>query len=114
MEHLMAGAARGEGVAQSKRRRNAARISPVALCAIVLMIWNAAAGAAVVSIGAVGTTRSTRSPAPRATAPGSISRTRTQNQMVLLHRVLADWGEGTSDAPEEEGQGAAAMPGDAT
>jgi hypothetical protein len=31
-----------------------------------------------------------------------------------LHRVTADWGEGTSDAPAEEGTGAASTPGDAT
>ena len=36
------------------------------------------------------------------------------NQPVNLHRVLADWGEGTSDAAGDEGQGAAATPGDAT
>lgn len=33
---------------------------------------------------------------------------------VALHRALADWGEGTSDASANEGQGAAATPGDAT
>lgn len=33
---------------------------------------------------------------------------------VALHRLLADWGEGTSDAPLEEGGGAPATPGDAT
>ena len=31
-----------------------------------------------------------------------------------LHRLLADWGEGTSDAPGEEGDGAPATPNDAT
>lgn len=31
-----------------------------------------------------------------------------------LHRVLTDWGEGDSDAPEQEGAGAPAQPGDAT
>jgi hypothetical protein len=31
-----------------------------------------------------------------------------------LHKLLADWGEGTSMAPEPEGQGAPATPGDAT
>ena len=35
-------------------------------------------------------------------------------QDVLLHRILADWGEGTSDAVMEEGQGAEAEDGDAT
>lgn len=32
----------------------------------------------------------------------------------FLHRVLADWGEGSSDAPMGEGGGTAATPGDAT
>jgi len=31
-----------------------------------------------------------------------------------LHKLLADWGEGTSDAPGEEGDGAPATPNDAT
>src|SRR5438034_4831089 len=31
-----------------------------------------------------------------------------------LHKLLADWGEGTSIAPEPEGQGAPATPNDAT
>jgi len=33
---------------------------------------------------------------------------------VELHRLLADWGEGTSHAPGEEGDGAPATPNDAT
>jgi hypothetical protein len=33
---------------------------------------------------------------------------------VELHKLLADWGEGTSIAPGEEGDGAPATPGDAT
>lgn len=33
---------------------------------------------------------------------------------VSLHRVLGDWGEGTADAPGEEGIGAPAAGGDAT
>lgn len=33
---------------------------------------------------------------------------------VALHAVAADWGEGTSDAPGEEGGGTLAAPGDAT
>src|SRR5436190_2283376 len=33
---------------------------------------------------------------------------------VELHKVLADWGEGTSVAPGEEGDGAPATPNDAT
>jgi spore coat protein A len=43
-----------------------------------------------------------------------MSRTRTQDQTVSLYRVLADWGEGTSDASGEEGAGAPATTGDAT
>jgi len=43
-----------------------------------------------------------------------MSRTRTQNQNVTVHKVLADWGEGTSNAGGEEGGGAAATTGDAT
>jgi spore coat protein A len=43
-----------------------------------------------------------------------LSRTRTQDQTVSLHRLSADWGEGTSEAPGEEGGGAPATPGDAT
>lgn len=34
--------------------------------------------------------------------------------LIALHRVTADWGEGSSDAPDEEGMGVAAAPGDAT
>src|SRR6266853_1108791 len=33
---------------------------------------------------------------------------------VELHKLLADWGEGTSQAPGEEGDGAPATPNDAT
>src|SRR3990170_7718709 len=33
---------------------------------------------------------------------------------VELHRLLADWGEGTSNADQQEGQGAPATTGDAT
>jgi spore coat protein A len=43
-----------------------------------------------------------------------MSRTRTQNETVDLHKVLADWGEGTSDADGEEGTGTTATTGDAT
>ncbi|MCI0632982.1 MAG: multicopper oxidase domain-containing protein, partial [Actinobacteria bacterium] len=43
-----------------------------------------------------------------------LSRTRTGDQTVSLYRVLADWGEGTSDAGGEEGGGAPATTGDAT
>ena len=35
-------------------------------------------------------------------------------QSLTLHRMVSDWGEGTSDAPGSEGQGAAATAGDAT
>jgi hypothetical protein len=35
-------------------------------------------------------------------------------QTVELHKMLADWGEGTSVAPGEEGTGAPATPNDAT
>ena len=38
----------------------------------------------------------------------------TGDEPISLHRVLRDWGEGESDAPNQEGQGAPAMPGDAT
>lgn len=44
----------------------------------------------------------------------NMSRTIALLQPVSLHRLLADWGEGTSDATFEEGGGAAATPGDAT
>ena len=49
-----------------------------------------------------------------ATLQLNMSRTISNAQSVGLHRVLADWGEGTSDATSEEGQGAAATSGDAT
>ena len=39
---------------------------------------------------------------------------RTNTVPVDLHRVLADWGEGTSDATGTEGRGADPTPGDAT
>src|SRR5881392_3532932 len=35
-------------------------------------------------------------------------------RIVELHKLLADWGEGSSHAPGEEGDGAPAMPNDAT
>jgi hypothetical protein len=44
----------------------------------------------------------------------NMSRTIALLQPVSLHRLLADWGEGTSDAPLEEGGGTAATTGDAT
>ena len=43
-----------------------------------------------------------------------MSRTRGGNVTVTLHRVLADWGEGASDANGPEGRGASAQTGDAT
>jgi hypothetical protein len=42
------------------------------------------------------------------------SRTISGNRNAGLHRVLASWGEGTSDAGEPGGNGAAPTPGDAT
>src|SRR4249919_418315 len=45
----------------------------------------------------------------------NMSRTPTNSAYVMeLHRLLADWGEGTSIAPGEEGDGAPATPNDAT
>jgi hypothetical protein len=43
-----------------------------------------------------------------------MSRSVVGGTVVAAHRLLADWGEGTSDAPNNEGRGAAATPGDAT
>jgi plastocyanin len=43
-----------------------------------------------------------------------MSRSVTDDQTVDLHRLSADWGEGTSDAPENEGRGAESTTGDAT
>jgi len=43
-----------------------------------------------------------------------MSKTIVGPQVVSLHRILADWGEGVSDAPMEEGQGTEAERGDAT
>ena len=44
----------------------------------------------------------------------NMSRTRDRSEDVTLHRLLATWGEGTSNAAQEEGRGAQATPGDAT
>jgi hypothetical protein len=45
----------------------------------------------------------------------NMSRTPTGTaRTVELHKLLADWGEGTSVAPGEEGEGAPATPNDAT
>ena len=43
-----------------------------------------------------------------------MSRTQASSKTVNLHRVLADWGEGTSNAAGQEGAGAASTAGDAT
>ncbi len=43
-----------------------------------------------------------------------VSRTAAGDTNVSLHRLLADWGEGASDAPGQEGGGTAPAPGDAT
>jgi hypothetical protein len=43
-----------------------------------------------------------------------MSLTIAPTQMTGMHRVLADWGEGPSDADRNEGGGAIAQPGDAT
>ncbi|MFN2427222.1 MAG: multicopper oxidase domain-containing protein [Candidatus Binatia bacterium] len=43
-----------------------------------------------------------------------VSRTRTGNENVTLHRLLAPWGEGASNADDREGTGAVAQAGDAT
>lgn len=43
-----------------------------------------------------------------------MSRTTTGAVDVALHRCLADWGEGASDADFDEGGGTIAQPGDAT
>jgi hypothetical protein len=43
-----------------------------------------------------------------------MTKTIVGGQAVRLHRVLADWGEGMSNAAGEEGRGATAMTGDAT
>ena len=45
----------------------------------------------------------------------NMSRTALETaRIVELHKLLADWGEGTSQAPGEEGDGAPATPNDAT
>lgn len=43
-----------------------------------------------------------------------MSRTRDTANTVSLHRLLARWGEGASNAAQEEGKGAQALAGDAT
>lgn len=49
-----------------------------------------------------------------ATLTLNMSRSISGNTAVSLHTVEQDWGEGESDAAGEEGEGAAAAPGDAT
>ena len=44
----------------------------------------------------------------------NMSKTQAQAETVQLHRLLADWGEGTSDASANEGSGTGAGAGDAT
>jgi hypothetical protein len=44
----------------------------------------------------------------------NMSMSTAAGELQFLHRVLADWGEGSSDAPMGEGGGTAATPGDAT
>jgi hypothetical protein len=44
----------------------------------------------------------------------NMSMTPAGEKMVELHKLLADWGEGTSHAPMGEGDGAPATPNDAT
>ncbi|MGE3499840.1 MAG: DNRLRE domain-containing protein [Candidatus Binatia bacterium] len=44
----------------------------------------------------------------------TVTRTNVGAQTIALHRVSADWGEGTSNATGEEGMGATATTGDAT
>ncbi|KPL18104.1 MAG: hypothetical protein AMJ93_14225, partial [Anaerolineae bacterium SM23_84] len=43
-----------------------------------------------------------------------LSRTNSPTQAITLHRLLADWGEGNSNAPENEGTGTRATTGSAT
>ena len=43
-----------------------------------------------------------------------MSRTPSASELVAVHRVDADWGEGASDAPDEEGGGTACATGDAS
>jgi hypothetical protein len=44
----------------------------------------------------------------------NVSKTKSGEKPVSLHRVLSSWGEGTSNAPGEEGAGTSAAIGDAT
>jgi len=49
-----------------------------------------------------------------ATLQLTLSRTRAENEPTSLYRLLANWGEGSSNAPSAEGTGATAKPTDAT
>jgi len=49
-----------------------------------------------------------------ATLQLQMSKTNAGAEPIALHKVSADWGEGTSDAASEEGKGANATTGDAT
>ncbi len=49
-----------------------------------------------------------------ATLTLNLSNSNTGPQPITLHKVLADWGEGSSNATGAEGSGAPADPGDAT
>ena len=50
-----------------------------------------------------------------ASLSANMSKTPTNTAFLMeLHKLLADWGEGTSHAPGEEGTGAPATPNDAT
>lgn len=44
----------------------------------------------------------------------NMSKTAADAETIDIHNLLADWGEGSSDADVEEGSGAFSMPGDAT
>jgi hypothetical protein len=44
----------------------------------------------------------------------NMSRTASGTTTITIHPVTSAWGEGTSDASAEEGQGAAPTPDDAT
>lgn len=49
-----------------------------------------------------------------ATLTLNMSRTRDRSEDVIIHRLLSNWGEGPSNATQEEGRGAQAAAGDAT
>ena len=49
-----------------------------------------------------------------ATLALNLSKTPTSGRTATLHQVLADWGEGSSNAASQEGDGTTAATGDAT